>query len=77
VARMRWERGAVQPSFETLRRLVRACGFVLNVSISRADVDEAGERVCDGSSAYRRRSASRQLRRLIELEQELGLGIDL
>jgi len=45
VARMRWERGAVEPSFETLRRLVRACGFELNVSISRADVDEAGERV--------------------------------
>ena len=25
----RWERGAVEPSFETLRQLVRACGFEL------------------------------------------------
>ena len=41
----RWERGAVEPSFETLRQLVRACGFELNVSIGPADVDEAGEKV--------------------------------
>jgi transcriptional regulator with XRE-family HTH domain len=41
----RWERGAVEPSFETLRQLVRACGFDLNVSISPAKVDAAGEKV--------------------------------
>jgi transcriptional regulator with XRE-family HTH domain len=41
----RWERGAVEPSFETLRQLVRACGFELNVSISPEQVDEAGEKV--------------------------------
>jgi transcriptional regulator with XRE-family HTH domain len=41
----RWERGAVEPSFETLRQLVRACGFELDVSISPVDVDEAGEKV--------------------------------
>jgi transcriptional regulator with XRE-family HTH domain len=41
----RWERGAVEPSFETLRELVRACGFELNVSIGAARVDEGEERV--------------------------------
>jgi transcriptional regulator with XRE-family HTH domain len=41
----RWERGAVEPSFETLRQLVRACGFELDVSISPGAVDEAGEKV--------------------------------
>jgi transcriptional regulator with XRE-family HTH domain len=39
----RWERGAVEPSFETLRQLVRACGFELDVSIGPS-VDEAGEK---------------------------------
>ena len=39
----RWERGVVEPSFETLRQLVRACGFDLNVSIGPAEIDEAGE----------------------------------
>ena len=41
----RWERGAVEPSFETLRQLVRACGFELNVSIGPPDVDESSEKV--------------------------------
>ena len=41
----RWERGAVEPSFETLRQLVRACGFELDISIGPGDVDEAGEKV--------------------------------
>jgi transcriptional regulator with XRE-family HTH domain len=41
----RWERGTVEPSFETLRQLVRACGFELNVSIGRPEADEAAEKV--------------------------------
>jgi transcriptional regulator with XRE-family HTH domain len=41
----RWERGAVDPSFETLRELVRACGFELNVAIGPANADEAEEKV--------------------------------
>jgi transcriptional regulator with XRE-family HTH domain len=41
----RWERGAVEPSFETLRALVRACGFELNVSIGPAEVDDPAEKV--------------------------------
>lgn len=40
----RWERGAVEPSFETLRQLVRACGFELDVAIGAAEVDETGEK---------------------------------
>jgi transcriptional regulator with XRE-family HTH domain len=29
----RWERDVVQPSFETLRELVRACGFDLDLAL--------------------------------------------
>jgi transcriptional regulator with XRE-family HTH domain len=41
----RWERGAVQPSFETLRELVRACGLELTVAIAPRDVDEGEESI--------------------------------
>jgi transcriptional regulator with XRE-family HTH domain len=37
----RWESGAVEPSFETLRELVDACGFELSVSIAPRTNDEA------------------------------------
>jgi len=33
----RWERGAVTPSFETLRELVRACGFDLMFRLANYD----------------------------------------
>jgi transcriptional regulator with XRE-family HTH domain len=35
----RWERDVVQPSFETLRDLVRACGFDLEASLVPYQVD--------------------------------------
>lgn len=36
----RWERDAVQPSFETLRELVRACGYDLTLGLTPYDPDE-------------------------------------
>lgn len=33
----RWERGEVLPSLETLRSIIRACGFELSFSMSVAD----------------------------------------
>ena len=33
----RWERGEVQPSLETLRLVVRACGFDLTFQLSKTD----------------------------------------
>jgi transcriptional regulator with XRE-family HTH domain len=33
----RWERGDVQPSLETLRRVVAACGLELGFQLSRRD----------------------------------------
>jgi transcriptional regulator with XRE-family HTH domain len=36
----RWERDVVQPSFETLRDLVRACGFDLDLRLVPYDVDD-------------------------------------
>lgn len=37
----RWERGAVEPGFDTVRRLLRSCGF--DVSLVRYEPDEAIE----------------------------------
>jgi transcriptional regulator with XRE-family HTH domain len=34
----RWERGAVEPGFDTVRRLLRTCGF--DVSLVRYEPDE-------------------------------------
>src|SRR3954467_12883317 len=36
----RWERDVVQPSFETLRELVRACGFELETTLVPYAADE-------------------------------------
>src|SRR5580765_2515795 len=41
----RWERDVVQPSFETLRLLVRACGFELETSLVALQADEAQDDV--------------------------------
>ncbi len=35
----RWETGGQEPSFENLRAVVEACGFVLKVEISERDED--------------------------------------
>ncbi len=33
----RWERGAVTPSFETLREVIRGCGLELSIGLSNVD----------------------------------------
>lgn len=38
----RWERGEVQPSFETLRELVRACGLDIGYGLYAYDDHDAG-----------------------------------
>ena len=45
----RWERGEVQPSFETLRELVRACG--LEISYGLYDHDANADSLIDASLA--------------------------
>ena len=45
----RWERDVVQPSFETLRELLRACGFDLETSLVPYQPDEEQDgRLKDG-----------------------------
>jgi transcriptional regulator with XRE-family HTH domain len=39
----RWERDVVQPSFETLRELVRACGFELDLALVPRQIDADAE----------------------------------
>jgi transcriptional regulator with XRE-family HTH domain len=36
----RWERDTVQPSFETLRELVRACGFDFSLALVPLESDD-------------------------------------
>jgi transcriptional regulator with XRE-family HTH domain len=36
---VRWERGAVEPGFDTVRRLVRCCGY--DLSLIRYEPDES------------------------------------
>jgi transcriptional regulator with XRE-family HTH domain len=38
---VRWERGAVEPGFDTVRRLLRSCGF--DVSLVSYERDETAE----------------------------------
>jgi transcriptional regulator with XRE-family HTH domain len=40
----RWERGAVEPSFETLRGLLRACGFDLSTDLVEFSPDDGALR---------------------------------
>lgn len=37
----RWETGGQEPSFENLRAVVEACGFVLKLEIAEREDDEA------------------------------------
>jgi transcriptional regulator with XRE-family HTH domain len=37
----RWERGAVTPSFETLRQAIRGCGLELSFNLSKLDESTA------------------------------------
>ena len=39
----RWERGQVEPSLETLRRLVRACGLELTLGLANGDDSYVGD----------------------------------
>jgi transcriptional regulator with XRE-family HTH domain len=45
----RWERDVVQPSFETLRELVRACGFELDLALVPQQKDADAEATLRGS----------------------------
>ena len=55
----RWERGAVQPSFETLRDLIAACGFELSVAIGPRAYDEAEDAELRSNLRLRLRNGSR------------------
>ncbi|MBA3331976.1 MAG: helix-turn-helix transcriptional regulator [Actinobacteria bacterium] len=44
---VRWEGGGVEPGFSTLRRMLRACGFDLPVSLIRYDPDPEREALLD------------------------------
>ncbi|MBA2385140.1 MAG: helix-turn-helix transcriptional regulator [Actinobacteria bacterium] len=57
----RWERGEVQPSFETLRELVRACGLDIGYGVYKYDDHDAllARDSLRSSPAQRLRSAVR------------------
>ena len=49
----RWERDVVQPSFETLREILRACGFDLETNLVPYETDSSR------TPGWRRRSSDR------------------
>ncbi len=58
----RWERGAVEPGFDTVRRLLRSCGF--DVSLVRYEPDESAEvRLSGRAGADPAGAAARNARR--------------
>ena len=56
----RWERDVVQPSFETLRELLRACGFDLETASSPTRPTRSTMRGCRRRCSARRRSGCRR-----------------
>lgn len=69
----RWERGEVMPSLETLRDLVRACGFELCFRLANYDDSYVPhiERMLDMSPAERVEHAVRRARAYRRLREPL------
>lgn len=65
----RWERGQVEPSLETLRRLVRACGLELTLGLANGDdsYDAFIERALDMIPEKRVSDAIRRANALVKL----------
>ena len=56
----RWERDVVQPSFETLRELLRACGFDLETTLVPFETDREQDVRLQRTLGARRRSGCRR-----------------
>jgi transcriptional regulator with XRE-family HTH domain len=69
----RWERGAVEPSLETLTRLVRACGLELTLGIANGDdsYDAFINRALDRTPAERVSDAVQWAKGLARLQPPL------
>lgn len=67
----RWERGAMQPSLETLRELLRTCGFDLWYRLAAADdsYDEFVDELLELTPAERLEAALRRERAYEELRR--------
>ena len=70
----RWESGAVQPSFERLRELIRACGLELTYGLANYDdsYDEWIERYLQLSPEERVRQAIDRAGVVRELQASVG-----
>jgi transcriptional regulator with XRE-family HTH domain len=70
----RWESGAVQPSLERLRELIRACGLELTLGIANYDdsYDEWIERYLDLTPEERVRQAIERAGIVREIQAAVG-----
>jgi transcriptional regulator with XRE-family HTH domain len=70
----RWESGAVQPSLERLRELIRACGLELTLGIANYDdsYDEWIERYLDLTPEERVRQAIERAGVVREIQAAVG-----
>ncbi|MBA2476878.1 MAG: helix-turn-helix transcriptional regulator [Actinobacteria bacterium] len=66
---VRWEGEGVEPGFSTLRKVLRACGFDLPVSLMRYEPDPERERVLDDLLG---KSPERRLRGFVERLEDEG-----
>lgn len=65
----RWERGEVQPSFETLRELVRACGLDIGYGLYKYDEHDDGL-IADALAS----TPATRLRSAVTAANQLGLN---
>lgn len=70
----RWESGRVEPSLETLQRLIRACGLELTYGIANYDVSYRThiERALKRTPAERLRDSTRRTRELVALRERVA-----
>ncbi|MEZ5099392.1 MAG: helix-turn-helix transcriptional regulator [Thermoleophilia bacterium] len=62
----RWETGGQEPSFENLRAVIEACGFVLRVEIAEPEADTELDAVLEASL---RLAPQQRLQRLMEADE--------
>jgi transcriptional regulator with XRE-family HTH domain len=65
----RWETGATSPSFETVVRVVRSCGFDLYFSM--ANYDDQDDRLVDDHLRMSPKQRIAALRNMLEVERTL------
>lgn len=71
----KYETGVIDPRFETLRRLVKACGFELDISLARPKIDPHDASLMDRTLAMTPEERLISVRNATRLVHELQGGL--